>query len=411
VLYLVLRRIIFRAGRDRLLASDRKYRIVGEATGGFKQVKLMGLEDGYTRQFNGPALDHARLAARNQILSELPRFALEALTFGIMLTLILVLLLRSSGNLVEIIPTLGIFAFAVIRMLPAIQQIYHSLVSVRSGEDLLNHILAEYQTTFPMSVLDDVDTARAREAVLPLNKSLTLTDIGFSYEQANRQALSKLNMTINARTTIGIVGGTGAGKTTLIDLILGLLPTQQGRISVDGIDITDANRRAWQNTIGYVPQEIYLIDDNIARNIAFGVPPDQIDMDQIEKAARIAALHDFVMEELPHGYDTMVGERGVRLSGGQRQRIGIARALYTNPSLLIMDEATSALDNITERVVMEAVHNIRSDKTIILIAHRLSTVRECDQIFLMEHGKIVSAGTYDEMVSENATFRQMAEGS
>ena len=410
-LYLMLRPIIYNAGRRRLLASDQKYRIVGEATGGFKEVKLMGLEENYTRQFKVPALDHAKFAARNQTLGELPRYALEALTFGIMLTLILVLLLRSSGDLVAIIPTLGIFAFAVIRILPAIQQIYHSLVSVRGGEELLNHIVDECNADFPTDVSEiDIEKA-ANQPTLQLNDLLELRDIGFGYDEAQRQALHKLNMQIKARTTIGIVGGTGAGKTTLIDLILGLLPVQQGKILVDGVEVTDNNRRAWQHTIGYVPQEIYLVDDNVARNIAFGVPQDQIDMAAVERAAKVAALHDFVVDELPQGYDTMVGERGVRLSGGQRQRIGIARALYTNPSLLIMDEATSALDNITERVVMEAVHNIRADKTVILIAHRLTTVKDCDQIFLMEQGDVVSTGTYDELVSGSETFRKMVEGT
>ena len=174
--------------------------------------------------------------------------------------------------------------------------------------------------------------------------------------------------------------------------------------------ITEANRRAWQRSLGYVPQSIYLTDDSIARNIAFGIPADQIDMQAVERAARIAALHDFVVQDLPKGYETLVGERGVRLSGGQRQRIGIARALYSDPSLLILDEATSALDNITERVVMEAVQNIRADKTIILIAHRLTTVRQCDAIFLLEKGQVASVGTYDELVAQNETFRKMAAG-
>ncbi|WP_342078281.1 ABC transporter ATP-binding protein [Yoonia sp. SS1-5] len=407
LLYRGLRRIIQQAGKRILEAIDQKYRIVGEATGGFKQVKLQGLENSYIQQFKGPAYDHARFAARNQSLAELPRFALEALTFGIMLTLILTLLLRSSGDLVAIVPTLGIFAFSVVRILPAIQQIYHSLVSVRGGSELLDHLIAETGTTLPDDVSFDEEVSKD---TLPLATSLDLEDVSFGYDQAQRQAMDGLSMHIDARTTIGIVGGTGAGKTTLIDLILGLLTPQEGRMIVDGVEITDDNRRHWQNTIGYVPQDIFLVDDTIAQNVAFGVPPDQIDMEAVEKAAKTAALHDFVMEELPEKYQTEVGERGIRLSGGQRQRIGIARALYTNPSLLIMDEATSALDNVTERVVMEAVHNIRADKTVIMIAHRLTTVKECDQIFLLQHGKVVSSGTYDKLVAENATFREMAEG-
>lgn len=409
MLYIALRKIVHRAGRDMLHANNQKYLLVSEATGGFKQVKLMGLENNYTQQFDKPASTKAKYHALGQMLGELPKFALEALTFGIMLTLILVLLLRSGGNVVAIVPTLGVFAFSVMRILPAIQLVYHSLLSVRGGEELLNHILQECTAEFPVD--PDTSVTASAAGTLPLTDTLTLDDVAFGYDQNPRKALHGLSMQIKARTTIGIVGGTGAGKTTLIDIILGLLPVQSGTLSVDGTPITAENARAWQNTIGYVPQDIYLMDADIARNIAFGTAPDQIDMEAVERAARIAALHDFVMTELPEGYATVVGERGVRLSGGQRQRIGIARALYTNPSLLIMDEATSALDNITERIVMQAVHNIRSHKTVILIAHRLTTVRECDQIFLMEHGKIVSVGTYDELIASNATFREMATGT
>jgi ABC-type multidrug transport system fused ATPase/permease subunit len=210
---------------------------------------------------------------------------------------------------------------------------------------------------------------------------------------------------------VGIVGGTGAGKTTLVDLVLVLLTPDAGEIRVDGTVITEANRRAWQKTLGYVPQSIYLTDDTILGNIAFGVPKDQVDMAAVERAAKIAALHDFVLSDLPQGYETFVGERGVRLSGGQRQRIGIARALYRDPTLLIMDEATSALDNITERVVMEAVQKIRADKTIILIAHRLSTVKTCDTIFLMDRGRLMAQGSYDELLAGNEVFRRMVAGS
>ncbi|MEP3331385.1 ABC transporter ATP-binding protein [Sedimentitalea sp.] len=411
VLYLKLRRSFQQIGRDILIADQERYRLVGEATGGFKQVKLYGLENNYTNRFEHPARLRANCIALNQTLSELPRFALEALTFGLLLTLILVLLLSNSGNLAATIPTLGIFAFAVMRLLPSIQQIYHSLVTIKSGEEPLNHIVEAYEKPLPNDLSDlEVEPAQYATA-LPVTQELTLSGLSFSYEQADRQALENLNMTIDARSTVGIVGGTGAGKTTLIDLILGILPVQSGTLSVDGVPITDDNRRAWQDTIGYVPQEIYLIDDTISRNIAFGVPQEKIDMEAVEYAARTAALHDFIMNDLSQGYQTTVGERGVRLSGGQRQRIGIARALYRNPSLLIMDEATSALDNITERVVMEAVHNIGSDKTVILIAHRLSTVKECDQIFFMEHGRISSAGTYEELVENNVSFREMAKNT
>ena len=232
----------------------------------------------------------------------------------------------------------------------------------------------------------------------------------FSYPLAERKALQGLSLTIPARTTVGIVGGTGAGKTTAVDLMLGLLDMQEGTLAVDGVPITPRNVRAWQDTIGYVPQHIFLTDDTVASNVAFGLPPDQIDHAAVERAARIAELHGFVTEELPQGYDTVVGERGIRLSGGQRQRIGIARALYHDPDVLIMDEATSALDNLTERAVMDAVHNLGHAKTIILIAHRLTTVQACDTIFMLEHGQLVAQGSYNELLDTSRKFRAMAVG-
>ena len=230
----------------------------------------------------------------------------------------------------------------------------------------------------------------------------------YAYPQAERPAVQGMSLAIPARSTVGIVGGTGAGKTTTVDIMLGLLMPDRGTLSVDGIPISHENLRAWQRSIGYVPQQIFLADDTVAANIAFGRAAADIDQAAVERAARIAELHDFVMRELPDGYATKVGERGVRLSGGQRQRIGIARALYHDPDVLILDEATSALDNLTERAVMDAVHNLGHAKTIVMIAHRLSTVRECDTIFMLEGGRVVAEGSYDELIASNRQFRALA---
>jgi len=234
--------------------------------------------------------------------------------------------------------------------------------------------------------------------------------VRYAYPRVERAALHGCDLRVAARTTVGIVGGTGAGKTTAVDVILGLLIPQEGELRVDGQPIGADRRAAWRRSIGYVPQQIFLADDTVAGNIAFGIPPERIDMAAVARAARIAELHDFVVTELDRGYDTPVGERGVRLSGGQRQRIGIARALYHDPDVLVLDEATSALDNLTERAVMDAVHNLGHAKTVIMIAHRLTTVRACDEIFLMEHGRVVASGSYDRLLAESEAFRAMAEG-
>jgi ABC-type multidrug transport system fused ATPase/permease subunit len=405
LIYLRFRGRLHRLGTDMMDAFENRFLVAQEATGGIKDVKVMGLEATYVRSYSAAARKAAQSGATMGVMSELPRFALEAITFGTMLALILLLLLQSGGDVREIVPILGVIAFSTMRLLPSLQQIYHALVSIRGATAILNAIVSDFQST-PALPLPDA----TRTEPLRLERALELANVSFTYAEAEKSTLRGVDLVIPARTTVGIVGGTGAGKTTLVDLILGLLTPDDGVIRVDGHPITPENVRAWQGTLGYVPQTIFLTDETIASNIAFGVPKDEIDMAAVERAARIAALHDFVLAELPQGYETFVGERGVRLSGGQRQRIGIARALYRDPTVLIMDEATSALDNITERVVMDAVDRIRANKTIILIAHRLTTVKTCDTIFLMDRGRLLAQGSYDELLAGNAVFRRMVSG-
>jgi ABC-type multidrug transport system fused ATPase/permease subunit len=404
LIYLRFRGRLHRLGEDMMNAYEDRFLVAQEATGGIKDVKVLGLEATYVKSYSVAARKAAHSGATMGVMSELPRFVLEAITFGTLLGLILLMLLQSGGNVTEIVPTLGVIAFSTMRLLPSLQQIYHSLVSVRGATAILDTITADMAATPVLPIPE------SGAQPLTLETALELSNVSFAYAQAERPTLRGVDLVIPARTTVGIVGGTGAGKTTLVDLILGLLTPDAGVIRVDGRPVTPENLRAWQKTLGYVPQTIYLTDDTIAANIAFGVPKDEIDMAAVERASRVAALHDFVLSDLPLGYETFVGERGVRLSGGQRQRIGIARALYRDPTLLILDEATSALDNITERVVMEAVQRIRSDKTIILIAHRLSTVKSCDTIFLMDRGSLLAQGSYDELLAGNETFRRMVSG-
>ena len=405
MIYMRFRGRLHVLGEDMMNAFEDRFVVAQEATGGIKDVKVMGLEAGYVRTYAAAAQKAAQSGATMGVMAELPRFILEAITFGTLLGLILLLLFRNEGNITAIVPTLGVIAFSTMRLLPSLQQIYHSLVAIRGATPVLDTIVHDIAATPARAILD----APAPKP-MPLERSLELSNVSFAYAEAERPTLRGVDLSIRARTTVGIVGGTGAGKTTLVDLILGLLTPDEGEILVDGTPITDETRRAWQMTLGYVPQSIFLTDDTIASNIAFGVPKDRIDMAGVERAARAAALHDFVLSDLPQGYQTLVGERGVRLSGGQRQRIGIARALYRDPTLLIMDEATSALDNITERIVMEAVQNIRADKTVILIAHRLSTVKSCDTIFLMDRGRLLAQGSYDELLAGNEVFRRMVSG-
>ncbi|MCU0826576.1 MAG: ABC transporter ATP-binding protein/permease [Tabrizicola sp.] len=405
VIFLFVRHRLGVLGDDLVAANAARHRMALEAFGGIKDVKLLHLEGRYAERYDGPSLLFAESSASSQVIGELPRFLLEAVAFGGLVLMILALLVLQDGRLADILPILGVFGFAVLKIFPSVQQIYHSLTLIR----FISPMLTKLHRDLTGGALPAAAGPYAPFATpLPLNEKLELRDVQFSYPGGATPTLQGLTLTIPALSTVGFVGGTGAGKTTAIDIILGLLVPDQGTVVVDGQTLTAESRRAWQRSIGYVPQQIFLIDDSLAANIAFGIPPEQIDRAAVERAARLAELHDFITTDLPQGYDTIVGERGVRLSGGQRQRIGIARALYHDPGILIFDEATSALDNVTERAVIEAVRNIGHAKTIIMIAHRLTTVRDCDTIFLLEAGRLAAEGDFETLVANNAAFRKMA---
>lgn len=390
-----------RLGQARTKANRERFTAVVEAFGAAKEIKVGGLEQAFVQRFSAPAEEYAKGQSIAQVISQLPRFALEAIAFGGML-LVILYLMATRGSFSSSLPVVALYAFAGYRLMPALQQIYQSVTQLRFASSALDAMHED------LSRLRSIDVHQDKPAALPLTRAIKLDNVSYCYPNAERSALTNLDITIPAKTTVGFVGSTGSGKTTAIDVILGLLEPQHGCLIVDGQVVTSSNRRAWQRNIGYVPQHIYLADDTVSANIAFGVNARDIDNLAVERAAKIANLHEFVISELPERYATTVGERGVRLSGGQRQRIGIARALYHNPQVLILDEATSALDNLTEKTVMDAVKKLSHDVTIILIAHRLSTVRECDQIFLLEHGKVQACGTYNQLIVNSHKFASMA---
>ncbi len=406
IIYSLLRRYLGNIGEDRVRANRERFEAVQEVFGGVKDVKVSGLEGAMLGRFEGPAKRFARRQAAFQVSSQLPRFAMEIIAFGGLLSVVLYLLVV-SGSLLQALPVLSVYAFACYRLMPALQQVYIQLSNMRFAGPALDALHKDFNT---LNHEDASDFNRCSHLPLNIHQGLRLEQVGYTYPKASQPAINTITLDIPARTTVGLVGTTGSGKTTTVDIILGLLRPQCGKLLVDGIPITKDNVRSWQRTIGYVPQNIYLADDTVAGNIAFGLPLEKIDHAAVERAARVANLHEFVMRDMPQGYGTRVGERGVRLSGGQRQRVGIARALYHDPDVLILDEATSALDNLTERAVMEAVRNLGRRKTIILIAHRLTTVRGCDQIFVLEKGELAGQGSYDDLVETNESFRAMAHG-
>ena len=389
VIFYFVRNTLDRIGKERLKNNQLRFTAISEAFGAVKEVKVGGLEEVYIKDFSNSAKIYAVNVASAQVLSHIPRYILEAIAFGGAL-LIILYAMEQSGTFNEALPILSLYIFAGYRLLPALQQIYRSFTQLEFSGPTIDNLYKEFKELKEINIKKD-------HAFLPFNKSITLENVSYKYPVTSRTALKDINLTIPIKSMIGIIGATGSGKTTTVDIILGLLEAQKGKLKVDETVITKENLRSWQRNIGYVPQNIYLIDDSIAANIALGVEDSEIDLDRVKKASKIANLHNFVVNELPDKYRTTIGERGVRLSGGQRQRVGIARALYNNPKVLILDEATSALDNNTERLVMDAMNNYNDDITMILIAHRMNTIKNCDIIFKFEKGQLVGHGKFDEI--------------
>jgi ABC-type multidrug transport system fused ATPase/permease subunit len=304
--------------------------------------------------------------------------------------LILLYTKAQTGDFINSLPIISLYAFAGYRLMPAFQQIYSALTQlafVSPSIDKLNNDLKELK----------VHEKNQDQVAITFNKAIKLNKIYYNYPNTSRTSLNNVKLTIPARSTVGIIGQTGCGKTTMVDIILGLLEPMKGTLEVDEKIITRKNVRSWQRSIGYVPQSIFLSDDTVAANIAFGVDTKNIDLEAVKKASKIANLHEFVKDELPKQYQTKIGENGVRLSGGQRQRIGVARALYHNPKVLIFDEATSALDSQTEKLIMGAINNLKGDITIILIAHRLDSLKNCDNIYLLDKGELKGQRSFEDL--------------
>jgi ATP-binding cassette, subfamily B, bacterial PglK len=403
VLYTYTQRKLGQIGEARWEANAQRFKITGEALGGIKDLKILGREPVLFQRFSHHAREMAEYMATHDTISQLPRFIMEALAFGGILLIVLYYLIF-KGEVEQILPILALYAFAGYRLMPALQSTFSAVTNVRFNLAALDQLLVELDGKVEMPA----DWRQVEVPLLPFRERIQLEKITFAYPGAAHPVIQDLSLSIGKNTSIGIVGATGSGKTTIVDVILGLLAPAQGRLKIDGVSVTAENLPNWQRNLGYVPQMIFLCDDTVASNIALGIPSAEIDKVSVERAARIANLHDFVMRELPQGYETVVGERGVRLSGGQRQRIGIARALYHDPEVLIMDEATSALDGITEQAVIHAISELAGKKTTITIAHRLTTLQECDVVYVMDKGRVVEQGTYSELTRSSSRFQAMA---
>ena len=357
------------------------YREAHQMLGGIKAVKVHRAEEHFLGRFAGHSAIMARMYARTPVFANSARYLVEPLAFG-GLVLAVLLLAAKGRDFSDILPNLGVMALAGYRLLPSLQLLYAQLTQVSSMRHAVDEVYYEFVAAeSERSVLPSISS----EALAPVrpfrwDNAITLREVGFRYPGTSRPALDRLSLTVAKNTSLGVIGPTGSGKSTFVDLLLGVYEPSAGEILIDGQPLTPALVPAWQATIGYVPQDIFLIDDTIAHNVAFGLPDNEIDPARLREACAMAQLLDFIEAELPDGFDANVGERGVRLSGGQRQRIGLARALYHRPSLLILDEATSALDVATEAKLLDALRSLAGKLTMVVAAHRLSAVANCDQL-------------------------------
>ena len=401
IVYYIVREYLWNIGELSTKATFEKYKYINEAFLGIKDVKLRGSESEFIKKYSNPAKKFANYTASSSVISLLPRYAIETLAFGGLL-LIVIFLISSNENFMSVIPLVALYALAGYRIMPGLQQIYHSVAQIRYNTPALDMLLKDLEKDLSM-----INKNEQKLNLLPkIKSSIQLQSISFKYPKTDNHILENINANIKTNSLTAFVGKTGSGKTTLIDVLLGLLPINKGEIFFDNIKLEAQNLNSWQKKLGYVPQNIFLIDDTIKNNIAFAVPEEKIDDQKIIQASKLADLDDYI-SNLPEKYNTYVGERGVRISGGQMQRIGIARALYNNPEILVFDEATSALDNVTEKNIMDSVKRLSKDKTIIIIAHRLSTIKNCDQIYLLDKGKVSEHGSYDELIRNSKKFNDM----
>lgn len=387
-------RSILRWGKQRQAHEGRRIQHLQQGLGGIKDVKVLGREEAFLAQYRDSARGAARAAGHQATLQQIPRLLLELLAVAGLATLVLVMIARDRP-MESLLPTLGLFAAAAFRLLPSANRVITAIHNVRFSFPIIELLHAETRGL--------AAGGPSAHAPMKLDSLIRLEDVSFRYGPESAPVLTGISLEIARGSSMGFVGGSGAGKSTLVDVVLGLLPPDQGRVSVDGTDIR-GNLRGWQESIGYVPQSVYLTDDTLRRNVAFGLADEQIDEEAVWRALRAAQLESFI-RGLPEGLDSMVGERGIRLSGGQLQRIGIARALYRDPPVLILDEATSSLDTATEQGVMEAVHALHGRKTVLIVAHRLSTVRDCDLLVRLDGGRVADIGAPADVIAASEMTR------
>jgi len=401
-----IRKRLQRYGQVAVQERKNTLKSIQQGLGALPEARVSGRLGFFERVFHRSLSRYARVRRLKQFIQKVSPYMLETIAVTGMLA-VTIGMLMSGADAALLLPVLALFGAATVRLKSTVAQIFQGWSSLQYSMPSIDVVVTDLNYLEPILEQQKRRARKMKDTTLTFRREIRFENVTFTYPGADKPALDNISLTIPRGSSVAFVGATGSGKSTLISLLLGLLEPQQGRVVVDGVNIFDKQRQ-WLDHVGYIPQSIYLTDDTVTRNIALGLPDKAIDMERIQMAVRAAQLKWYI-DQLPDGLENMVGDRGVRMSGGQRQRVGLARALYHNPDVLVMDEATSALDNNTENLVMEALQNLKAERTFIMIAHRLSTVKKCDQLYFLEHGRIAARGSYEDLADGSAAFRQMAE--
>ena len=412
LIFSYVKNTVLKNGKIVSQTQESRYKLMSEGFGGVKEVLISGRQNFFSNSFENNSNHWADAVGKNQAIGQLPRYIVELIAFSIIVGFVVYLTSKQNeNNFNAIFPVLSIYALGGIKLLPAFQAIFSHLTAIKANihayENIKENLIEAKKQAFKKPII----ISETKPLEMEFNNELKFKNVNFKYlddEQKNSFNLTNLNFSIKKKHTIGIVGRSGSGKSTIIDLIAGLILPDSGEILIDNKMIDENNKIFWQKNISLVSQSIYLADTSIKENIAFGIPFHEIDNEKIRSTVEMSQLTDFV-NQLPNGIDTIIGERGVQLSGGQRQRIGIARSLYADSNLIIFDEATSSLDGLTEEAVIKSINNIQNIKTVVIVAHRLASVKNCHIIYFIDKGKIVDSGTFDELINKNELFRRMAK--
>ena len=391
-------------GNKRLQANKDRFRLTNQTINGIKEIKILSNESFFLKKCSKTFFDLADLSTKGTVFPQIPKLVFELILFGGIVSAITFLLLKTENtNTTSWIETMSLYLISAYRLMPYLDGFFRAISKVNLNLSAVNMISKHLLDAKQIMLKKKKNVKEIR-----FNKNIIFKNVGFHFNERNNQLLKKLNFEIKHGQSFALVGSTGAGKSTIVNLLLGLYEPIKGTILIDDVKLNQQNLRSWQTKIGYVPQDIYIIDDTIKNNIAFGVDPESIDSNKIIELSKLVKLHDFINNELPDNYETILGEKGITISGGQKQRLGIARALYHDPEIIIFDEATNSLDSITEKIVSETIYRLSKKKTLVIITHNISSIKKCDMINILDKGMIVAKGDYKKLMRTNKLFKKIS---